>query len=273
LRGQVFDSQDLSGTDFSYADIRGASFIRAKLSGANFTGARAGLQTQWMVIQSIAIFFLLLLSGTLLGVTGTLTAACLMPAMVETYTSVPGFMAVIVLHLWGIAAIRHGLVVEPFSNLAVVLVVVFAFAFGLCWISSSSGAGAFTLIMVSAMTGAFLSMFSLTVVGSHLGQVALIVVAILSAIVAFSLISTKCFVSLSTGASLSASIIVLLLLTLSVHIAQGALEPNQRYAPLRTMGTAFAATGGTTFYRSDLTASNFSRATLRNTNFRDTLLD
>lgn len=63
LRGANFRGKDLSEANFSGADIRGADFSKANLRGSNFSGAKAGLQTTWIVIIYISQILLAAFCG------------------------------------------------------------------------------------------------------------------------------------------------------------------------------------------------------------------
>lgn len=65
-------------------------------------------------------------------------------------------------------------------------------------------------------------------------------------------------------ATASAAAVVLL----SSYIAWRALAGDEKFAFVRTIAIAFAATGGTSFRGADLTDANFTQATLKSTDFR-----
>ncbi len=57
-----------------------------------------------------------------------------------------------------------------------------------------------------------------------------------------------------------------------LYIGRSALKGDERYALIRSFVVAFVATGGTNFQGANLTDTIFTRATLKNADFRKAIL-
>jgi uncharacterized protein YjbI with pentapeptide repeats len=81
LRGRSFKGQDLTGTNFSNADIHSSDFTNATLIGANFSRAKMGLQRRWATGLILFSLLLLVLSGLITTLIGSLAVFGLITAL------------------------------------------------------------------------------------------------------------------------------------------------------------------------------------------------
>jgi uncharacterized protein YjbI with pentapeptide repeats len=266
LRGQSFKRQDLSGADFSEADIRGANFSHANLQAAIFTGAKAGVQRRWLVVQQVIAFVISTLSGVLSVFTGVIVVGLLVfPDSDGRVFLIPGIGLLGLLGIILITIIRQGFTIQAFLTItfafAFVVAVVgavkvagafaFAFAFG----SAVAVIVAFTFVFAFAVT--FAGAVAVAVVGAVAGAV---VVAVADAVVgadAFAFAVTFVGAFAFSGATM----------LLSLYVAWRASKGDEKFALVRTMDVAFGAVGGTSFRGADLTSANFTKAILKSANF------
>ena len=237
LRGHNFRGQDLTGANFSHADIRGANFSNAILRGASFTGAKAGLQKRWIILQ---ITIALLLSYAL-GFMTSFMLFCLtvifMAESVERYTALPGVIFIAVLGIFAVAAARQDRMAEVFRT-------------GAGHIAGILGSAALYVVdndFLSSSTVLFYLIFN------SMGSTT------------FSLIVPKV---INSGVSVTFGLSIL---SVCAHIARRALvEERENNISVRMVAIDFAAIGGTSFCGADLTDADFTRAILKSTNFNHT---
>lgn len=243
LRGQSFKGKGLSGADFSEADIRSTNFAGAILEGVNFARAKAGLQKRWVVVQVILTFIISSVTGALSGFAGAYTGIFLSPQGIQDYSPIPGSLTLTVLVISFISIIYRGYTVRAFGMILIVgaVAVTIVGAVGVSGVvavaSASTGA--------VAIAGAGISTFLVAVVGAIVGAIA----------------GSEAIADGITG-SIGGSIAAMML---SIYVAWRALRGDEQFALVRTFGVAFGAIGGTSFRGADLTAANFTGATLKST--------
>ncbi|HEY9662766.1 MAG TPA: pentapeptide repeat-containing protein [Allocoleopsis sp.] len=281
LQGQAFREQDLTGADFSEADIRGTNFSHASLQGANFTGAKAGVQQRWLVVQQISEFITSTLSGTLSAFSGALSAALLFNSGFDK----PAYLiAGVILGLLGVIffTITH----EGFTFLAFLKItsagmvtVAFAFMFALV-LKRDMGTGMVTGVFAFTLT--FTVIVAFAVIATILGalkvtgmfEIAVAVVGAFAGTFVGAVIVTVTFVGFGTAiivVAISVAVAVTVAsLGLGIYCSHRALQGDGKFALLRTIGVAFGSIGGTSFCGADLAGANFSHAVLKSANFNHT---
>ncbi len=271
LRGQSFQAQDLSGADFSEADIRGTNFSNAILREVNFTAAKAGIQRRWTVGQLVIILMLAILSGMLSGYAGIFTAYFLLN---PKYTAALGIPTLIFLVILFVVIIRHGFIVETFGTLAITLAITFTLVFALAFSFSGIAAGAFALVVISAILGVAIVAFSSAFAGSMFDKVVLPIASIftLALALAVTFATKQAFINLASKALALAILISITLLLLGSSMALCALRSDRKYHLVRKFSVVFNAISGTRYYNADLTGANFTKATLKSANFREATL-
>ncbi|MBG1241915.1 pentapeptide repeat-containing protein [Nostoc sp. NZL] len=80
------------------------------------------------------------------------------------------------------------------------------------------------------------------------------------------------FVVVKAGAEAVAGAIAVIAALFSIYISWQAMKEDQQHPKVRNLAIAFAATGGTSFRGANLTSANFTQATLKSTDFRNTIL-
>ncbi|NES80744.1 MAG: hypothetical protein F6K10_04730 [Moorea sp. SIO2B7] len=253
LKGQSFQGKDLSGADFSEADIRGANFKNAILRGTQFCKARAGLQ------KRLAIFILLVSSITSgVSVRTSLYSGALLESIFSSsnvkslvYTSIV-LIAIIV--LFAIIFCRG---IGGPGAVAIVLVLTGSLALALTGIGSLP----LTFSVTGSVAAALAFTETLAVAGAVAGAVAVAVVLTFSVAVGF------------TGAEdffLAFPVALVAVLALfGTYLGWRALKGDPRDAWIRSIAIAFTTTGGTSFYKADLTNADFTGATLKSTDLRE----
>ncbi|MHC5750693.1 MAG: pentapeptide repeat-containing protein [Nostoc sp.] len=248
LRGRNFKGrQDLAGANFSYADIRGANFTNANLTGANFSHAKAGLQLHWAILLVLVSWLLSGLSGFLWAVNGYLVSRIFDTSGLEF--QIAGWAALIVLIAFFFITIRQG-VAAGLGALAVALAVVFAVVIA----GTLAGAGTVTGVILGAAAIAGVIAAAIAIAGAIAGAIAAAVAAA------------------RTGARAAAVAVAGTLV--SIYISWRAMKGDQKHSLslVRNIAIAFAATGGTSFRGANLTNADFTQATLKSTDFRNTIL-
>lgn len=259
LRGQSFKGKNLSGANFNEADIRGANFTNAMLCNVNFSGANAGLQSHWAICLVIGG----LLFSALAGFASANTGAFVEPILQRLPNSInPAIIAMIALCLMPflvtlISAIRWGL--EAVFQAGLTTLVITIVGTGVVAILYRDTT---TMIEVGAIGGVlFVALAEATTIAIVFAGVGIkafvgsLVGAVAGAVV---------FREAMTGAGVLAFTVVLV----GNYIGWRALTGDDKYALIRTIAIAFAATGGTSFRNANLTDADFTSATLKSTDFR-----
>jgi uncharacterized protein YjbI with pentapeptide repeats len=265
-----FSGEDLRGQSFQGKDLSGANFTNSKLIGANFSRAKAGLQRRWAIVLVLASWILSALSGIFSLFIGVFLGVI----FDENITNgISNWVAFILVAVFFVITIRKGLVT---ALRAVAYAYAYAFAFtcvgvGLVAVSYAyayDGAVAFAGNVAGVVGGAF-------VVG---GAVVVAGVVAYAFAVAFAFLHTYAFavaiaeagfVNRSIPRVVAIAVVSFAVVLLNAYISWRALKGGERDAWIRTITIAFAATGGTSFRRADLTDADFTSATLKNTDFRN----
>lgn len=290
LRGQNFTGQDFSGADFSGGDICSTNFTNANLVEVNFSGAKAGLQRQWMIGQLLfvtALYVLLNFASVFLH--SLFIAAFFSPGVIQQYTIVPGVMLILFVVVAFFTIAQQGITFKALSTIAVALAaaIVFAIIAGVVVtivnVGRGAGAGTGAVAGVAVGTGAGLGAVVTAGIAAIVGADRIIKTSVGTVVVAISVIMivifAVVFAVVSTGAGINvftnvftvaATVAVITTVTVtltSLYVASRSLKNDERFALVRTIGIAFGAIGGTSFRGANLTGANFSTATLKSTNF------
>ncbi|MEH2209022.1 pentapeptide repeat-containing protein [Nostoc sp.] len=241
LRGRNFKGQDLAGANFSYADIRGANFTKANLTGTNFSHAKAGLQRRWVISLVIISFLLSGLSGFLWTFNGYLVSQIFNSSSDDQSA---GWVALITLIAFFFITIRQGIIASLGAG-AVAFAGAFAGAGGAVGVAFSGA-----VVVAIAFAVALALAVALAVAGAFAGAGA------------FALAVAGAFAGAVAGAGT----------LFSIYISWRAMKGDQKHSLIRNIAIAFAATGGTSFRGANLTNADFTQATLKSTDFRNTIL-
>ncbi|NEU81096.1 pentapeptide repeat-containing protein [Nostoc sp. UIC 10630] len=293
LRGRNFKGrQDLAGANFSYADIRGANFTNANLTGANFSHAKAGLQRRWAILLVFVSCLLSGLSGFVWSLNGYLVSLIFNQS--SLHNQIVGWTTLILLIAFFLTTIHQGVGTLAGAVAFVIAgAVVFATAVGTAvvlvgvsgeGISGSvagSGAGALALAFAVAGSvvgsGALAGAFAIAKTGAALfagsfaiagtGAVFLAIFGVLTFLGGADF-NIRISVTNAAGALVLDGSGILL----SIYISWRAMKGDEKYSLVHNLAIAFAATGGTSFRGADLTNADFTQATLKSTDFRNTIL-
>jgi uncharacterized protein YjbI with pentapeptide repeats len=265
LRGHNFKGQDLTGANFSYADIQ----------GANFTGAKAGVQKRSILIQLLLVLALSVLAGFLQGYSGYFVAFYFprfwdlgydSEYLIRDLAVTAAYFITIITTF--VAIIRQGFTFKAFITIAVTVTIALAFAFAFAFAGAVALAVAFAGAVALAVAGAFAGAVAFAFAFAFAGAVALAVAGAFAGAFAFAFAGAVA-VAVAFAGAFAGAVAVLLL---SLYVAWRVRKEDEKFALARTIGIAFGAIGGTSFYKADLTDATFSSAILKSTNFNEATL-
>ncbi|HBE16452.1 MAG TPA: hypothetical protein DEG17_14490, partial [Cyanobacteria bacterium UBA11149] len=284
LRGQSFKGKNLSGANFSRTDIRGANFSKATLIGANFSSAKAGLPNHLQILLMAALFIVSVLSGMVLGLVGILTSGLVDPIYLSSplkdYSICPGIVVWITLASFLVLTIKRGYV-SALVNVSVAVTTVVAL-FGI-FVGTIEGNGTGATAMALAVFASGVVAVAIVLAEARAGVVVFgitITVAVTVIVIGFlapfgnfegSMDSAVKAVN-SIKAKGMAGVVAGTMALLGGFVGWRALTGDQKDTWIRTIASAFAATGGTSFRHADLTDADFTSATLKSTYFRNATL-
>lgn len=283
LRGCSFKGKNLTGANFSYADIQGTDFTNAILIGANFRRAKAGLQRQWIIALAIVSLLLSALSGFIASWAGIFVGNKLIDGD-PAYVFARRVTIIILFAVFFFATTRRGLG-AGLRTVALAAVLAAASSAALAVALTVTGAGTGTL--TGALTGAGALGGALGGAGAWAGTlagtlaVALAVggaMAVAGAVVGTVAVALAMVVAVA-GAGAGTVVVAVAVAwagattLLGSYFAWRALAFDQKFALIRRLAVAFAATGGTSFRGANLTNADFTKATLKNTNLSNAILN
>jgi len=260
LRGRSFKGQDLSGADFSGADLRGTNFTDAILIEANFSNAKTGVKKRWLAFQLIVAITINAVSGYISALGGIWLSYFFSPLYVKSYTIAPGLLAVVVLLIIFLAITFQGFTEASFLKVFFAVTLVFAIA------GSVSGvAAAFTGSVVVAFAVAIA--VTAAVLGTVIGNI------VITVVVAFAVAITVavCFPNESafTGSVLLTVCVAAITLLLGTYVAWITLKGDPKFAMFFKIGVIVKSLFGTSFRGANLTESDFTKALLKSSDFRN----
>nr|WP_322653007.1 pentapeptide repeat-containing protein [Nostoc sp. CmiVER01]MDZ8121983.1 pentapeptide repeat-containing protein [Nostoc sp. CmiVER01] len=265
LRGRSFKGQNLTGANFSKADIRGANFTNAILKDTDFRGGKAGLQRRWTIGLLIASWLLSGISGFFSIFVGVFVASIFNTK--NTGNFITGIVSLIVILVFFIITIRKGLTagLGAFAvALAGAVAGYVAVAGALAGTGAAGGAvaraAAVAIAVAVAVAAAAARAVAVAAAAAVAGAAAVAVAVAVAATAAFSGAGAGAVAGAVAGAFLS------------IYISWRAIKGDQKHSLVRNIAIAFAATGGTSFRGANLTNADFTQATLKSTDLRNTIL-
>ncbi|MBW4492423.1 MAG: pentapeptide repeat-containing protein [Oscillatoria princeps RMCB-10] len=288
LQGADFTNANLTGANFSHADIRSANFTKATLRGANFSHAKAGLQRYRAFFLLGVSFLIATLLGFASGLLGLFAAVIVKPESVKPYVAFALiFLAIVSIII--IIIVRRGYAVAKetwgykhtsnVSDRTVKVSLVSAgmatVVFALAVILTLSGKSA--LVVALVIFGAFFLILSFLLAVAMAGAVAVAgpsaIAVALTGIIAVAGAVARVLVERDILKATEAIILVVfgavILGFFANYIGLRALAGANSFAWMRMIAVNFAASGGTSFRKADLTQCSFTYATLKNTDFRE----
>lgn len=289
LQGKSFKGKDLTGADFSGADIRSADFTNAILKGANFSKAKTGIQNRWIFLQLIVALLISAVSGLLEAFAGFWIAVFFNPTSIKSYVVFLGISIILVLAVMIFAIVRQGFTAAAFVTVATAITITGFFA-GVgagFWDGTRAvvGAGVWTGASAVAVVGV------VTVAGAWAGAVAVIgvwtcasaitiagVVSIAAAVAVAEAVDVSGVVAGSgvvgvsgviSGAVSGAGVVAGATILLSIYMAWHVLKCDPKFDILLKFGVAFASFGGTSFRGANLNECDFTEASLKGSDFRN----
>ncbi|MEH1785134.1 MAG: pentapeptide repeat-containing protein [Nostoc sp.] len=240
LRGRNFKGRkDLVGANFSYADIRGANFTNANLTSANFSHTKAGLQRRWVIFPVLLSWFSSGFAGFYLFLCGYLVSLIFDTAKLRN--QICGWTMLILLIVFFSLMIYRG-VRTTSQEINLMLFLFLAFPLAIPFAYAGTFAICCGIVGVFAFAFAFVGVFNLAFLTA--GSTALIV-----------------------DTTVAGTVVLL-----NIYVGWRAMKGDEKYSSLRNIAIAFAATGGTSFRGANLTNADFTQATLKSTDLRNTIL-
>ncbi|MEL6461501.1 MAG: pentapeptide repeat-containing protein [Cyanobacteria bacterium J06621_15] len=273
LQGCSFKKQNLEGANFSGSDIRGANFAGANLTNTDFSNTRAGLNSYWSAVS----FFLSLFTGFMIG--GAILNSCNLLYSDNHDEKIVGVIVITGFISFLIISLREGFA-NAFTKIAAAIGIIGVLAAIISIALNESIVGEIAREIATAfclnigtliLTNIFLTL--MIAISNNNSVISSLFVSIISVIlIAFSVkdkvdsvdsnIAQDGWFAISITAGISA-----LTMVLCADISKRALAGDSHHSFIRKIAVALAASGGTSFREANLTAANFTGATLRNTDF------
>ncbi len=292
LQGRSFKGQNLTGADFGYADIRGANFTQANLRNANFSNAKAGVESHWVIISIVFSLFVSTLCVFSAWMTGVIVAETVFQSSEPLYNGVPsvdngipGLIVLIVLAVFCITTIRKGFVAAllAMTGIGGATVVILGTLLGLslgasglkmvgagAWRAAAAGIWAITTTLTGAIA-VFASSFETKPHFTGVFKVTAGVIAIAIAITVFKASDSEPTALVMPALPMAVAVTIILLL-FSFYIGWRCLLADAKFMPIQNMAQAIFTIGGTSFHGADLTNADFSQASLKSADLRNTKL-
>ena len=255
LRGQSFQGQNLAGADFSEAELIGTNFREANLSGADFYRVQCGLPKLWVAI-------LMLLSWLIAGAAGLMSflPMTLVFKIFEDSSwdyQIAGWTSLIVLVMFWSLMIRSGL-----RTLSLLVAVVGAIVGAIVGAGSGAIAGAGAVIFTVGFT------LAITFTVAFAVALAFTVAGIVAGLVAFTVAGVFALVEVLAGA-VAFALAGAVAGVVGIYLGWRAIKGDEREVWVRSVGIAWAGTGGTSFRGADLSSADFTEARLKSADFRE----
>jgi uncharacterized protein YjbI with pentapeptide repeats len=285
LRGQDFRGQDLSQANFSGADIRGANFTKTNLKDANFSDAKSGLQKRYIAIQVIVACLMCGTCGILVGYFSSWFSFYFETSYINKYGLRPGISYVYSLGMIIFAILYHGFTTKALINIAIsnILVVACATIIGVTStetyesasiavvgiatlsIGVAVGVSGFSTSSICIATRSKIVKYISVLMAVSTGILGGVFGGLAGSVSGASKIYDIVVGDISTACAITVAIVPSLL---SIYIAWRVIKSDPKFSLTHRFSVAFSSFGGTCFYNANLTNSNFTGSTLRNTNFR-----
>ncbi|MEZ2247392.1 pentapeptide repeat-containing protein [Microcoleus sp.] len=287
LQGKSYIGQDFTGKDFSHTDIRGVNFTNATLIDCKFNNARGGLQRHWVIVTMVAALGLSALSGVGLAQVGIITLSTLSNRFTQEFTHIPAVIIFGSLAVFLVTTLRLGLVL---GLLALTVTISVAVPIGSMLAPILAGMGPVGLAVAWTMIGTLSCAIASAVVRIVLQNKTLIkAMGIASYFASFAAgiggwviaqnvtlkgqgaIAKSLDVAANENlvAKVGAIAIAIAIVLLGRYAGLKAVAADEKFALVRIIAVALAATGGTSFRGANLTDADFSEATLKNTDLRE----
>ena len=289
LRNQSFKGKHLSGADFSGAYIRSTDFTNATLVGVNFTDVKCGLNKRWAAFLTILSWFLASMSGFISALNAVLVETffkfdsleMLYAYNVSMFVSI--IFTIVFVFQGSRIAILKGVILIAFAEALIIAIEgelnlyslgatavggLLALFGGLLLVLAGAFVLAGTLVVADAGGGVILgSVFVITgtILGGFVGILSIVItIELFTEFNIFAEFISQIFSVVIGGMVMGTFIIVLP----GGYVAWRAMTGKSKDDWVRSYAIAFAAKGGTSFRRANLTDSNFSFAKLKSTDMR-----
>jgi len=309
FQGISFKGRDLTGVDFSHADIRGADFTEANLTNADFSYAQAGLPINWVIGVLIGAAILSGISGaaTVMAVYRTVSFLIIKPdAPIGVISAFLSCLIILSINIFLLLVTRKEGLQNTFEILASAVAIGLPLLGILSSIGNANNKllnsfrsfrmGNFVevirggngseaayiivpLVMAVAATVTVIITLNLAVVlATFVGtdkEVQLVIIEALGIAVMITGLVTRNSarylenLPAEIGVIALAIMLAIALILVSLKVAGEILKEDDKYGVLRQIAIAISSLGGTSFRHANLTNANFSYATLKSTDFRN----
>jgi uncharacterized protein YjbI with pentapeptide repeats len=272
LRGKTFRGQDLTGAEFCQADIRGADFSKAVLLGANFSRTISGQQYYWIVSLVVLLSLFALFAGFIIGYAAALIGSLMVAPQAQPAGVWSGIVALILLAVLSIVAVRKGLgSALGIFCVAVAVAVIIAAALGKA--ETIGAAVVQALAIAGAIAGVILGATAVSAAWMlfRTGPYVTVVLALLGGVPGVlegvSGLTSHTPVALTISAA-----VALILVGQGIYISRRVIAGDKNYFLIPIIATTLASLGGTRFRGADLSDANFTEANLKSVDFRGAVI-
>ncbi|MFK8185217.1 MAG: pentapeptide repeat-containing protein [Phormidesmis sp.] len=264
LRGLTFEGKDLSEIDFSGADIRSTNFRDTTLRNVNFTGATAGLQKRWLMVQWILVVVSAVIAGVFQGFAGAYAAIFWDSTRFSTFESIIGLgsFSLFVIATYGAISL------QGFSSRTLGIILI-SFAFLFAFAGAFAGVGSFEFAGSFAFAFSFAGVVAIAIAGLFTCSGAIAVAGAVTGTVLFllSFVGAGAYVGLNANVGIELFISLFIGLLFSLFVGYRVFTADEKFDVVRTFGLVLAAVGGTSFCGANLTGATFHKALLRSSSF------
>ena len=288
LRGLSFKGENLSDADFSFADIQSTNFSGANLTGAKFCGAKAGLQNFWVLVTISCFIVLIKISFSFT----IFISYFISPFFIGNQDEIGYWITIIAVFIFWTTIIFKGIKASTFGAITI-LTGFFGIALSLSFISSSVLSFFVLRLELHPLFLIFLHLLYVIILQKDITPLPPLIILSLTSILfqvfllllilGFKYLTRNIFIALALALPTTIYLLsplpyfkeVITLpfdvvqICLSIYIARQAFKGDEKYTLIRSIANSFITIGGTSFRGANLTASNFTNAILKNTDFME----
>jgi len=281
LKGQSFRGKKLSGANFSGSDIRGTDFSSATLSEAKFINVTAGLPFSIKLTLMVSSLIISFLSGLFASITGlsifnSITEIAYQKPLFLAISLITAMLSVLLATVMSVhlsEKVRNSYKASlSIANLIAVLLAAVGLTLGMIiginFVASTTITNTVRMLIIGLVTA---TLSQALVTGLSLTSII--------AYITFGKIASELSIFLgvlgttigSISSTTSERIVILLIATVTAIIGrvcgQGAIDGKVTWALTRKAGIFFTCIGGTNFKQADLSYADFTKATIKSSNF------
>ncbi|MBE9050505.1 pentapeptide repeat-containing protein [Nostocales cyanobacterium LEGE 11386] len=287
LRKANFTGADLREANFTGADLREAKFDSANLEKANFSEAKFGLQFHWIIIYLSFSFLLVIIVGIILAILANIVGSAISDAVIKI-TKEPNYKNENILYLATLLAslinfiilviFRKVIISISTLGITITLIIILAFFKEILYKGETANI-TFLIIIYLLIVSIFLIAISVQslvfnfikiIAGNKILIISIFVTLAVTIYVSQAAIFTELpSADKNFGMVLSTAVYQVFLVC---FIAWKAIGGSQEWAWPYKLAIAIAAIKGTSFYKANLTDSDFNNANVKHIDLREAIL-